>query len=681
MNLFRPGWKKRSATSLADRFCFVNCFSSTVLVFWVLSWAISFSASPAWGQNGNEGRKQFEAHCVTCHGADGNGGEFGPSILARIPQHTDDDLAALIATGLPGRGMPASVLNRDELVPLVNYLRTLRTGPAPARLTVQLLNKKVLEGTVNAQGQGDLQLRTDDGRLHLLRKSGSDRFREVTSENDWLTYNGDNGGNRYSSLRQITKGNLDRLRVRWIYSMPDTSPLQTTPIVAGGIMYVTSANQCHALDAGNGRPIWDFARPRTKGVIGNAAGGINRGAAVAGDRLFMVTDDAHLLAFNRFTGKLLWESKMADYRQNYAATAAPIIAGDLVVAGVAGGDAGARGFVAAWGQSNGKERWRFWTTPLPGEPGSETWKGKTIEHAGAATWMTGTYDSQLETIYWPTGNPGNDHNGDEREGDNLYSCSIVALDAQTGKMRWFYQYTPHDLWDWDAQEPPVLVDTTWNGEPRKLLLNANRNGFFYVLDRINGKLLLAKPFVHKLTWAREIGRDGRPVRNPNQEPSAKGVKVCPSLIGAANWWSTAFVPATGLYYVQVLESCSVYTKRTAEWQAGRGFSGGSVRNAPDEPPRRFLRAIDIRSGKIIWELPEDGPGTGRGGILATAAGLLFFCNDANEFLAADVTDGQVLWSFSTNQFWRASPMTYVFDGQQHVAVASGPNIIAFALAK
>lgn len=652
-----------------------------MLVFWVLSWAISFSASPAWGQNGNEGRKQFEAHCVTCHGADGNGGEFGPSILARIPQHTDDDLAALIATGLPGRGMPASVLNRDELVPLVNYLRTLRTGPAPARLTVQLLNKKVLEGTVNAQGQGDLQLRTDDGRLHLLRKSGSDRFREVTSENDWLTYNGDNGGNRYSSLRQITKGNLDRLRVRWIYSMPDTSPLQTTPIVAGGIMYVTSANQCHALDAGNGRPIWDFARPRTKGVIGNAAGGINRGAAVAGDRLFMVTDDAHLLAFNRFTGKLLWESKMADYRQNYAATAAPIIAGDLVVAGVAGGDAGARGFVAAWGQSNGKERWRFWTTPLPGEPGSETWKGKTIEHAGAATWMTGTYDSQLETIYWPTGNPGNDHNGDEREGDNLYSCSIVALDAQTGKMRWFYQYTPHDLWDWDAQEPPVLVDTTWNGEPRKLLLNANRNGFFYVLDRINGKLLLAKPFVHKLTWAREIGRDGRPVRNPNQEPSAKGVKVCPSLIGAANWWSTAFVPATGLYYVQVLESCSVYTKRTAEWQAGRGFSGGSVRNAPDEPPRRFLRAIDIRSGKIIWELPEDGPGTGRGGILATAAGLLFFCNDANEFLAADVTDGQVLWSFSTNQFWRASPMTYVFDGQQHVAVASGPNIIAFALAK
>jgi alcohol dehydrogenase (cytochrome c) len=645
-----------------------------------LALGLTFITPLTLAQDEGGGRRLFEARCATCHGADANGGEFGPSILARLPQHTDDDLTGLISNGLPARGMPGSALGRNELTQLVTYLRTLRAGPVPERMKVSLLDGQVLDGVVNARGQADLQIRTNDGRIHLLRKHG-DKFREVSSESDWPTYNGLPSGNRYSALKQITRTNLGQLRASWIYSMPDTSPLQTTPLVVQGIMYVTSANQCHALDAGNGRPIWDFTRPRTKGVIGNAAGGINRGAAVAGDRLFMVTDDAHLLAFDRFNGKLIWESPMADWRQNYAATAAPLVVGDLVIAGVAGGDAGARGFVGAWDQSDGKERWRFWTTPLPGEPGSETWKGKTIEHAGAATWMTGTYDPELETIYWPTGNPGNDHNGDEREGDNLYSCSIVALNAKTGKMKWFYQYTPHDLWDWDAQEPPVLVDTEWHGQRRKLLLNANRNGFFYVLDRTNGKLLLVKPFVQKLTWAREVGPDGKPVKNPDQEPSAKGVKVCPSLIGAANWWSTAFVPPTGLYYVQALESCSIYTKKTAEWQAGRGFSGGSVRNAPNEPPKRFLRAIDIQSGKIAWELSEDGPGTGRGGVLATASGLLFFCNDANEFMAADAMDGKLLWSFSTNQFWRASPMTYVFDGKQHIAIASGPNIIAFSLAK
>ena len=304
----------------------------------------------------------------------------------------------------------------------------------------------------------------------------------------------------------------------------------------------------------------------------------------------MATDNDHLIALHRSTGKLLWETEMADWHQNYNATSAPLVVGSLVISGTSGGDEGARGFVAAFDQATGKEVWRFWTVPKPGEPGSETWKGDDIHHPSAATWLTGTYDPQLDTLYWPTGNPGADLSGDERGGDNLYSSSILALDAKTGKLKWYYQYTPHNVWDWDAQQPPVLVDTAWQGQTRHLLLHANRNGFFYVLDRTNGKLLLAKPFVKKLTWAREIDADGRPVRNPNQEPTIAGNKICPSLEGATNWFSTAFLPATGLYYVQALEKCGVYTKTPMRVEGRRRlfrriFRGRPRRFAAKDPAR------------------------------------------------------------------------------------------------
>jgi alcohol dehydrogenase (cytochrome c) len=255
----------------------------------------------------------------------------------------------------------------------------------------------------------------------------------------------------------------------------------------------------------------------------------------------------------------------------------------------------------------------------------------------------------------------------------------VAPDVKSGKLRWHYQFTPHDVWDWDAQQPLVLVDAEWEGRPRKLLLDANRNGFFYVLDRIDGKLLRAKPFVNKLTWAREIGADGRPVINPDQLPTDRGVRVCPSLIGAANWWSNAYDPGTGFYYVSTLESCAIFSKRDMEWEAGKGFSAGSTRESPDDPPKKYLRAIDLRTGRIAWELPQVGPATTRGGVLATAGGLVFFCADGNEFAAADAATGKVLWRFPANHFWRASPMSYAFDGKQYVAVASGSNVLAFAL--
>ena len=418
--------------------------------------------------------------------------------------------------------------------------------------------------------------------------------------------------------------------------------------------------------------------PRTTGL--SAGGGANRGVAVAGDRVFMETDNAHTIALNRFTGALLWDTELADWRKNYAASSAPLPAGNLIISGVSGGEHGANGFVAAHDQATGKEVWRFWTVPRPGEPGSETWQGKDIEHGGAPTWFTGSYDPALDMVYWPTGNPSKEYNGDHRKGDNLYANCILALDRKTGRLIWHYQFTPHDLWDWDATQTSVIVDAAWQGQPRKLLLHASRNGFFYVFDRRDGTLLLAKPFVRNLTWASGIGSDGRPIKLPNQEPTPEGTKVCPSQDGATNWFSPSFNPATGLYYIQTFEKCSIYTKSdVGEWESQKSYLGGTQRTATDPTPQRVLKAIDIRTGAIAWELPQYGPAYSWGGTLTTASGLVIVGEDGGALMAVDAATGKPLWSFPTNQTWKASPMTYMFDGRQFIAVAAGPNIIALAI--
>ena len=627
----------------------------------------------------DSGRKAFEIRCARCHGADGNGGEMGPPIAIRLPALDDREIEKLIRDGVPAKGMPPNVVDAPEIEVLVKFLRILERTAADRpleRRAVQTTDGQKLEGIVLGEGFHDLQLRTDDTRVHLLRRAG-DRFRRVTSESNWPTYNGDPGGNRYTALAQIDKANVSRLAPKWLFTVPNVGQLQVTPVVVDGIMYVTAANECFAIDAGSGRRIWHFKRPRTKGVAG---GHTNRGVAVAGDRLFMVTDSAHLAAFNRFTGELLWESELADWRKNYAATSAPLTAGNLVISGVSGGEHGANGFVAAHDQETGKEAWRFWTVPKPGEPGSETWKGKDIEHGGAPTWFTGSYDPALDIVYWPTGNPSKEYNGDDRIGDNLYANSILALERKTGRLRWYYQFTPHDLWDWDATQTSVLIDREWEGKPRKLMLHAARNGFFYVFDRIDGRLLLAKAFVRNLTWASGIGPDGRPVKVPGQEPTPAGTKVCPSQDGATNWFSPSFNPATGLYYVQTFEKCSIYTKSDqGEWESGKTYLGGSQRTALDPKPLRILKAIDIRTGAIAWELPQPGPAISWGGTLTTATGLVFVGEEGGALMAVDAASGKPLWSFATNQVWKASPMTYSFDGKQHVAVAAGSTVIAFAL--
>ena len=631
------------------------------------------------GQDVDAGRKVFESRCARCHGADGNGGEMGPPIVLRTSARDDEQLAAFIHEGSPARGMPPSDVAGSELTDLLKFLRSIEKRPESkpiVRTKVQTTTGATLDGQVMAEGFDDLQLLTDDKRVHLLRRVG-ERVREVTSDTDWPIYNGDPRGNRYTTLSQINKSTIQRLAPKWVFAFPGGGQLQGTPIVVGGMMYVTNPNEVIALDAGSGRLIWQFKRPRT---IGITAGSANRGAAVAGDRLFFETDNAHTLALNRFTGDVIWETPLDDWRMNYAASSAPLPAGNLIISGVTGGEHGANGFVAAHDQETGKEVWRFWTVPKPGEPGSETWQGKDIEHGGAPTWFTGSYDPELDIIYWPTGNPAKEYNGDHRKGDNLYSDSMVALDRKTGALKWYYQFTPHDLWDWDATETSVLVDTEWQGQPRKLMLHANRNGFFYVFDRRDGKLLLAKQFIKTLTWASGIGSDGKPIKISGQEPSPGGTKVCPSQDGATNWYSPSFNPVTKLYYIQTFEKCSIYTKRDqGDWESGKTYLGGTQRTATDPTPQRILRAIDIRTGAVTWELPQRGPAFSWGGTLSTATGLVIFGEDGGALMAADAVTGKPLWMFQTNQTWKASPMTYTFDGKQYIGVAAGGNIIAFGI--
>jgi alcohol dehydrogenase (cytochrome c) len=646
----------------------------------VLMLIVCFGSTAVTAFAQDAGRQVFAQRCAGCHGSDGNGGELGPGIATRVPARTDQELTTAFRQGFPAAGMPAFAnLSDAEAASLMPFLRTLkpRAGTAPERAKVTLAGGGSLDGLVLNKSQFDMQLLGDDRKLHLLRTTGA-QTRAVTSQTDWTSYNGGYSGSRYSTLSQINKSNVASLAAKWTYSLRNTNNLQVTPIVSDGVMYVTAANECYALDAGSGREIWHYQRPRTKGLVGNAAGGVNRGAAVAGDRLFMVTDHAHIIALNKHTGALVWETEMADWHQNYNATGAPLPVGNLVVTGTSGGDEGVRGFVAAFDQASGKEVWRWWTTPKRGEKGSETWQGKGLDHPAGTTWMTGTYDPSLDVVYWSVGNPGPDLIGDDRLGDNLYTDSVVALDAKTGALKWHFQFTPHDVWDYDAEETPALVDATWQGQPRKLLVQANRNGFFYVLDRTNGKFLSGTQFVKNVTWATGLDASGRPMRVPNMEPTLEGKRVCPSLDGASNWYSTSFNPITNLYYVQTNDKCGIFTKVPAEWEAGKGFMGGSFAPAP-EPAQRLLRAIDLQTGKAVWALPQTGTVNSWGGVLSTAGDVVVFGEDSGALMAADASTGKALWHFQTNALWKASPMTYMFDNKQYIAIASGSNIIAFGL--
>ncbi len=652
--------------------------------YWKLA-AAAVCVGMAWAQ-GPDGRASFQVRCSGCHGTDGNGGEHAPSILTTLATKNDAELTQIIRDGVPRKGMPGfKQVPEAEMTALVSFMRAMpnaRRGRRgmPVRVQATLTDGTKLDGFAIGRTGRELQLRTDDQRIHLLRREG-ERYRRVTSQADWTSMHGQLSGNRYSELKQINKDNAGRMAVKWVYAVPNAGRLQGTPQVHEGVMYVTNTNTVIALDAGSGARLWEYTRPPTAGLIGNARSpGNNRSVTIAGDKVFMQTDHAHLVALNRHTGQLLWETEMADFRKNYNTTGSLLAVENLVVAGTAGGEEGVRGFLAAYDQETGKEVWRFWTIPAPGEPGAETWDGPDIHHGGGPTWLTGSYDPSTKTIYWPTGNAGPDFNGDNRKGDNLYTCSIIALDVATGKLKWHFQPTPHDEWDWDAVQPVVLVDTKWKGADRKLLLQANRNGFLYVLDRTNGKMLLASPMVKKLTWAKGIAPDGRPIMNPNQVPTPEGTLICPAVEGAANFFSTSFNPATRLFYVNTLERCAIYTKReTPAWQAGRNYLGGGGRRDPDDKPQKFLRAFDIETGRTVWEIPQEGAADSWTGTLTTAGGIVIYGDDGGALGAADAATGKKLWSFPLTENVHTSPMTYMFDNKQYVSIINGSVVYTFGV--
>lgn len=490
---------------------------------------------------------------------------------------------------------------------------------------------------------------------------------------NWLTYAGDYKGTRHSPLTRINRNNVGDLAPKWTFHMETGRKLETVPIVYDGVMYVTNSNELTALDARSGRRIWTFRDEQSE------LSRVNRGSAILGDRVFLVTGDCHVVALNRKTGAVLWHKKYADVNKGYFATMAPLIVKDNVIVGVGGGDTGNRGFLASLSASTGEELWRTYTIPGRGEPGSETWTDKLIDWGGADTWLSGTYDPDLNLIYWTTGNPWPDFYGGDRRGDNLFACSLIAVNPDTGKMKWYFQFTPHDTHDWDGQGWPVLMDVPFNGQMRKVVVHANRNGFFYMLDRVTGEYLRATPYVDKLDWAKGIDAKGRPILTPGKDPTPTGNKACPSVRGASNWMSPSYNPDLGLFYVVTLEQCDIYVSSAKEPVPMENFAGGGGEQIPKEPGKFFLRALDPKTGKRVWEYPMTGPAVMWAGTVSTAGGIVFFGDDDNHLVAVDSKDGRHLWHYNMGQQVFASPVTYEVDGKQYVTIASQTDIFTFGL--
>lgn len=506
---------------------------------------------------------------------------------------------------------------------------------------------------------------------------------------NWLSYSGTMLSQRYSTLTEITPANVKNLEMKWAYQARSTEKFETTPLVVDGIMYFTQApNDVIAVDAATGRTFWTYnyvpstdARP--------CCGRVNRGVAILGSTLFMGTIDGHLLALDATNGHPLWNVEVGSAKSGYAITHAPLIIKDKVVVGVAGGEYGIRGYIAAYDAKTGKEAWRFYTIPGPGEPGHDSWDKDSWQHGGAPVWLTGSYDSDTNLTYWGIGNPGPDYHGNDRGGDNLYSDCVVALDADTGKLKWYFQFTPHDVYDYDAVQIPVLADMEWKGRSRKVMLWANRNGFAYVLDRTNGEFLRGAPF-SKVTWATGLDERGRPMRVALNNPSTPGPTTYPGPIGATNWYSPSYSPRTGLFYIPAWDNYHAnYSDEPTQFVEGRNYMGGRgagslpglrapvVLKRKEEDGYGAVRAIDPKTGEKKWEFKMADVTSS--GILTTASDLLFTGSREGYFSALNAKDGTLLWKISAGGEIAMGPMTYSVNGKQYVVFAAGASLFSFAL--
>ncbi|SPF51086.1 Pyrrolo-quinoline quinone (modular protein) [Candidatus Sulfopaludibacter sp. SbA4] len=686
--------------------------------------------------NPDRGRRVFEveAKCTDCHQVNGLGTPIGPDLSAAGALPAEQLRATILNPNQPGAGAGRGGAPGPGRGNGRGGRGGRGSGVRAVAITVRTLDGKEYRGIRRNEDVFSLQMVDLSGKLRLLDKSdlaeirletkslmpddyasrltandlldlvaylktlhGFDpskppnpsstggvtyeRIRGAEAEpQNWLTYWGDYSGRHFSSLAQINQANVARLQAQWTVPMPGDGIVESVPVVADGVMYTTGPpGEVFALDARTGRQIWKYQRTQ-KVVNPYESNRVNRGVAVLGNRIYFGTLDATLVALDARSGALVWETQVANTMEGYSITSAPLAVKDKIITGVAGGEYGIRGFIAAYDAGTGKRLWRLYTIPGPGEFGSGTWEGDSWKHGSAATWLTGTYDPDLNTLYWPVGNPGPDTNGDVRKGDNLFSCSVIALDPDTGQRKWHYQFTPNDTHDWDATEDVLLVDRVWRGERRKLLLQADRNGVFYVLDRITGAFLSAAPFV-RTSWVSNWDSAGRPITTSDWRSTPEGSTVFPALGGGSNFQAPSYSPQTGWMYFAYHDGAGRYSSGPAPYEAGRQFWGrGSGGGFPGAGPGdvQGVEAFDPETGKVQWkfQLTQNSLSAG---VLATAGGLVFVASREGNFLALDARSGKPLWHFGAGAEIASSPMSYAVDGRQYIAVSSAGALYSFAL--
>lgn len=603
------------------------------------------------------GAKVYGRICVECHG-DNAAGRTGPSLVNAVTSMTDWKFFSTVKWGRPRTIMMAQPVSDLEIWQVNTFIKKTALDIALARRNIS----------------AELAPVTPVTREMLLSSNRS---------NDWIVHAGNYFSHRHSLHSQITRQNVQNLRLTWATQLNSHDPsLESTPIVADGRMFVThSPEGVTALNVANGETLWEFHRP-VPDNIPLCCGAQNRGVAIWNDTLLVPTLDAHLIALDANSGRKLWDTEVGDWHEGYSMTGAPLVVDDRVIVGVGGGDFGIRGLVAAYSAKDGSLLWRCYTIPAPGEPGNETWTGDAWKHGGGATWTTGSYDPQLGLLFWGTGNPAPVFTTNTRERGSLFGNSVLAIDINTGKIRWYYQFTPADDHDWDATQQIILADVPVNGETRQGLFQANRNGFFYALDRTNGHFLFAKPFA-KQTWASGFTPEGRAIVREDSHPTRSGTIVWPAAGGATNWWPSSFDPRRKLLFVPSVDAASIYFHdREPQFEVGKNFGGSSYQRTANVPVTIAIRAIDVTSGSIRWQLMlAQGNNDVRGemgGLLSTDGNLVFGAY-AGKFFALDADTGLRIWDTPLGALIHAPPVTYMVRGAQYVSLVAGREVFTFSL--
>ena len=626
---------------------------------------VSASVESPWSsvEDVTTGGLVFRAQCASCHGPEAHG-MTAPSLRGRDLKHGASDWAVYrtIRDGIPGTAMAAKQLTDKEMWQVISYLKGLRA-----------IDDASGESGVASNGAND-----------PLTKYIGVTYRNLadarTDDGEWRMYSRTYDGARFSPLTQINTGNVGVLRLKWIRQLAMTQFTNaTTPIVIGNIMFITEPpNKVLALNSETGEKLWSYERELPP-QISLCCGSSNRGVGVLGDLVYVGTLDAHLVALNARTGRVVWDVEVAKAEEGYSITGAPLVVKDMVITGIAGAEFGIRGFIQAVDAHTGETRWRFYSVPEPDQPGGNTWSGDAWKTGGGSTWNTGSFDPDLNLVYWGVGNPSPVYQGDGRPGNNLYNNSVVALDATTGRLAWHFQFTPHDEHDWDSAQVPVLTTISTNGVDIPVLAWANKNGFYYVLDRRNGKFLKGVPFVQQ-NWAKGLDNNGQPILASAAQVSSRGTLTYPGVAGGTNWQPPAFDPRTALFFIHALEGSSVFSKsdttkikrRPHELFVGSGAKGPTT-------GKSFIRAITAGTGEQAWQYPRSvGMNRRLSGLMATAGGIVFGAT-GDRALALEAATGNELWSFDAGGEIYQSPITYRSGGQQIVVLIAGRSILAFAL--